>query len=182
MYERESEASYHERMGTTRAGRRHALSNDVDQVALMINTYMVPAKELLLWHIDLKTASAIGSIQLTTRNNIGGRINAVRSKFPNIREKVAWVCRHYKCVKDDEHCEQCARAIRPRNPAPSMAPRIPPVEATGLTTTKYQEDALQGVQDDDQPRLGLARGSSGRILAIEQQHVAKTTTWKLMDI
>ena len=48
MYERESEASYHERMGTTRAGRRHALSNDVDQATLMITTCMVPIEELLL--------------------------------------------------------------------------------------------------------------------------------------
>ena len=93
MYERESKASNHDRMGTSRAGRRHALSNGVDQATLMITTCMVLIEELLLWHIDLKTASAIGSIQLTTRNNIGGRINATRSKFQNIREKVAWVCR-----------------------------------------------------------------------------------------
>ena len=182
IYERESEASYHDRMGTTRAGRRHAVSNAVDQAALMITTCMVPAEELLLWHIDLKTASAIGSIQLTTRNNTGGRINATRSKFQNIREKVAWVCRHYKCIKNDEHCEQCTRAIRPRNPAPSMAPRIPPAEATGLTAARYQEDALQGVQDDDQPRLGPARRSSGRVLALEQQHAARIATRQLMDV
>jgi hypothetical protein len=119
---------------------------------------------------------------LTTRNNTGGRINATRSKFQNIREKVAWVCRHYKCIKNDEHCEQCTRAIRPRNPAPSMAPRIPPAEATGLTAARYQEDALQGVQDDDQPRLGPARRSSGRVLALEQQHAARIATRQLMDV
>jgi hypothetical protein len=48
IYERESEASYHDRMGTTRAGRRHAVSNAVDQAALMITTCMVPIEELLL--------------------------------------------------------------------------------------------------------------------------------------
>ena len=94
-------------------------------------------------------------------------INAVKSQFSNIRERVAWICKHYKCVRDDRHCVACASAVLPRNAAPSTTPRA---EATGLTATRYQTKSLQGELDDLNTRRGPMTRSSGLNITVQQEH------------
>ena len=96
-----------------------------------------------------------------------GVINAVKSQFSNILERVAWICKHHKCVRDDRHCAACASVVLPRNAAPSTTPRA---EATGLTATRYQTKSLQGEQDDLNTRRGPMTRSSGLNITVQQEH------------
>ena len=97
-------------------------------------------------------------------------INVVKSQFPNIRERVAWICKHYKCVRDDRHCDACASVVLPRNAAPSTVPRATAAEATGLTAARYQTESLQGEQDDLNTRQGPMTRASGLNITVQQEH------------
>ena len=99
-----------------------------------------------------------------------GVINAVKSQFSNIRERVAWICKHHKCVRDDRHCVACASAVLPRNAAPSTTPRATIAEAMGLTTIRYQTKSLQGEQDDLNTRQGPMTRASGLNITVQQEH------------
>ena len=109
-----------------------------------------------------------------------GMIHAVKSKFTNIRERVALICKHYKCVRDDRHCAACASAVLPRNAAPSTAPRATAAEATGLTATRYQTESLQGEQDDLNTRRGPMTRSSGLNITMQQEHAEAEGGLQLM--
>jgi len=109
-----------------------------------------------------------------------GVINAIKSQFSNIRERVAWICKHYKCVRDDRHCAACASAVLPRNAAPSTAPRATAAEATGLTATRYQTESLQGEQDDLNTRRGPMTRSSGLNITMQQEHAEAEGGLQLM--
>ena len=130
----------------------------------------MPRQQLLLWNHDLKTPKTCGSIRLTNMSRNASIINVVKSQFPNIRERVAWICKHYKCVRDDRHCVACASAILPHNAAPSIAPRAMAVEATSLTAARYQTKSLQGEQDDLNTRQGPMTRASGLNIMVQQEH------------
>ena len=98
-------------------------------------------------------------------------INAVKSQFLNIRERVAWICKHYKCVRDDLHCATCASVVLPRNVAPSIAPRAMAAKATSLIVARYQTESLQGEQDDLNTRQGPMARTSGLNITMQQEVV-----------
>ena len=158
-------------MEETRATRKKTLHKPINKANLMPTTCQVPGQQLLLWNHDLKTPKACGSIRLSNMPRNAGIINAVKSQFPNIRERVAWICKHYKCVRDDRHCATCASAVLPRNAAPSTAPRATAAEATGLTADRYQSESLQGEQDDLNTRQGPMTRASGLNFTMQQEHV-----------
>ena len=103
-FEMELEDDYIDRMEETRATRKRNLKKPINKADLMPTTCQVPGQQLLLWNHDLKTPKTCGSIRLTNMSRNAGMINAIKSQFPNIRERVAWICKHYKCVRDDLHC------------------------------------------------------------------------------
>ena len=142
--EMELEKDYINHMQENRATRKRAQKKPINKVDLMPTTRQVLRQQLLLWNHDLKTPKTCGSIRLTNMSRNVGIINAVKSQFPNIRERVAWICKHYKCVRDDRHCAACASAVLPRNATPSTSPRATTAEATSLTIARYQTKSLQG--------------------------------------
>ena len=116
-----------------------------------------------------------------------GVINAVKNQFSNIRERVAWICKHHKCVYVTIVIVLHVLVLF-YHVIPSTTPRATAVEATGLTATRYQTESLQGEQDDLNTRRGPMTRSSGLNITMQQEHAEAEgglqlmTDWQIDDV